>query len=108
MKRQPGDDAAAFKRRVVQVVRRIPAGRVCTYGDVARLAGRPRAARAVGRLMSAGTTPNLPYHRVIAAGGALGGYGSGQAFKAALLAAEGITIRRGRIAGFSVVRWTGR
>lgn len=92
----------------MHVVRRIPYGRVCTYGDVARLAGRPRAARAVGRLMAAGTMPDLPYHRVIAAGGALGGYGPGQAFKASLLAAEGLIVGRGRIVKFKDVRWTGK
>lgn len=103
------DPASAFKRRVMLVVSRIPRGRVCTYGDVARLAGRPRAARAVGRLMAAAPVPGLPYHRVIAAGGALGGYGpAGQPFKAARLSAEGLLIRRGRIAGFRQVRWNGR
>lgn len=102
------DDADRFRRRVMQALARIPAGRVCTYGDLARLAGRPRAARAVGRLMAAATTPGLPYHRVIGAGGALGGYGSGQAFKAAHLAAEGVIVRRGRVVRFSEIRWPGR
>ena len=40
-----------FKTRVLAVVRRIPPGRVATYGDVAKMAGRPRAARAVGNIM---------------------------------------------------------
>lgn len=91
----------------MRVVSRIPPGRVCTYGDVARLAGRPRAARAVGRLMATASTPGLPCHRVIGAGGALGGWGAGPAFKAALLAAEGLTIRRGRIQTFARCRWNG-
>lgn len=78
-----------------------------TYGDVARLAGRPRAARLVGRLMATATAPGLPYHRVVGAGGALGGYGPGAAFKAAKLAEEGLVVRRGRIAGFATCRWTG-
>ena len=90
----------AFAARVMAAVRRIPRGRVATYGDVAALAGNPGAARAVGRLMAQGTIPGLPYHRVIAAGGRLGGYGSGQAFKAELLRAEGLTVRQGRIANF--------
>ena len=42
---------SVFTRRVLSVVRRIPAGRVATYGDVAAAAGRPRAARAVGNIM---------------------------------------------------------
>ena len=58
-----------FERRVLTIVSRIPVGRVTTYGDVARLAGRPGAARAVGNIMRRGDRPGLPYHRVIAAGG---------------------------------------
>ncbi len=100
-------DALDFRARVFDVVRRIPRGRVVTYGDVARLAGRPRLARLVGRLMATATLPGLPYHRVVGAGGALGGYGSGAAFKAARLAEEGVIVRRGRIAGFRTCRWTG-
>jgi len=94
-----------FVRRVLTVVSRIPAGRVVTYGDVARLAGRPRAARAVGQIMSTSTRRGLPYHRVIAAGGALGGYGGNVELKAALLAAEGLTVRRGRVRDFATHRW---
>lgn len=103
----PDRAAADFRVRVLDVVRRIPTGRVVTYGDVARIAGRPRAARLVGRLMATATLPGLPYHRVVGAGGALGGYGSGAAFKAARLAEEGLIVRRGRIAGFRACRWTG-
>ena len=58
-----------FERKVLTVVSRIPVGRVTTYGDVARLAGRPGAARAVGNIMQQATRPGLPYHRVIGAGG---------------------------------------
>lgn len=91
----------------MRAVGRIPRGQVATYGDIARIAGRPRAARAVGRLMSSATIPGLPYHRVIGAGGALGGYGSGHEFKAAMLVADGVTVRRGRVADFSNIRWKG-
>jgi methylated-DNA-protein-cysteine methyltransferase-like protein len=100
------DDTATFRTRVFEVVARIPPGRIATYGDVARMAGRPRAARLVGRLMATATAPGLPYHRVVGAGGALGGYGPGAAFKAAKLAEEGVVVRRGRIAGFAAARWT--
>jgi alkylated DNA nucleotide flippase Atl1 len=78
---------------------------VITYGDVARLAGRPGAARAVGNIMRAAKAPHLPYYRVVAAGGRLGGYGGAPGLKAALLAAEGLVIRRRRIVGFSRHRW---
>ena len=81
-----------FTLRVLSVVRRIPPGRVATYGDVAALAGRPRAARAVGNIMRGCSRPDVPCHRVIAAGGRLGGYGGREVLKRALLVAEGIAI----------------
>jgi O-6-methylguanine DNA methyltransferase len=96
-----------FASRVLHILRRIPAGRVMTYGDVARLAGRPRAARAVGNVLRTAAEPGLPYHRVIAAGGRLGGFGRSPQLKAALLAAEGHVIRRGRILEFEEKRWQG-
>jgi O-6-methylguanine DNA methyltransferase len=98
----------AFARRVMLVVSRIPPGRVATYGDVARLAGRPRASRAVGNLMRAAEWPGLPYHRVIAANGRLGGYGANPQLKASLLVAEGVVVRRGRILNFRLCRWAVR
>jgi O-6-methylguanine DNA methyltransferase len=94
-----------FAKRALRVLRRIPPGRVATYGDVARLAGRPGAARAVGNIMRAADEPGLPYHRVVAAGGRVGGYGRSPQLKAALLAAEGLTIRGKRIVDFERRRW---
>jgi O-6-methylguanine DNA methyltransferase len=86
-----------FTARVLAVVRRIPPGRVATYGDVAAMAGRPRAARAVGNIMKGVGRPDIPAHRVIAAGGRLGGYGGNESMKRALLVAEGIVVRNARI-----------
>jgi O-6-methylguanine DNA methyltransferase len=93
-----------FTARVLSVVRRIPRGRVATYGDVAALAGRPRAARAVGTIMRTCGRPDVPCHRVVAAGGRLGGYGGNEVFKRARLAAEGVVFAGLRIAGFSRYR----
>lgn len=90
---------------MLSVVRRIPVGRVATYGTVARLAGQPRAARAVGNIMRAARQPGLPYHRVIGAGGALGGYGGQVALKRALLQAEGLSVTSRRVQHFDRVRW---
>lgn len=89
-------------------MQRIPAGRVATYGDVAALAGSPRAARAVGNIMRGCTERGVPCHRVVGAGGAIGGYGGHEALKRALLAAEGIVVSGSRLRGFEAVRWTGR
>jgi O-6-methylguanine DNA methyltransferase len=90
-----------FTARVLAVVRRIPYGRVATYGQVAALAGRPRAARAVGNIMRTCGRPDVPCHRVIAARGRLGGYGGSEALKRSLLLREGVVIhgRRVKIAG---------
>ena len=100
--------ASRFSRRVLHLLRRIPPGYVLTYGDLARLAGRPGAARAVGNIMRAADMPGLPYHRVVAAGGRVGGYGSHPEMKSALLRAEGLAIRRGTILGFERHRYQGK
>lgn len=94
-----------FERKVLTVVSRIPAGRVATYGDVARMAGRPGAARAVGNILREANRPGLPYHRVIGAGGRLGGY-SNMSLKRSLLAAEGLTVTPARVVGFNRIRWS--
>ena len=94
-----------FSRRVLSLVRRIPPGRVATYGDIARLAGRPRAARAVGNVMRGCNRPDVPCHRVIAAGGRLGGYGGSEMLKRSLLLAEGISVIGGRVRDLKRIRW---
>ncbi len=94
-----------FARKVLAAVRRVPPGRVATYGDIARIAGRPAASRAVGNIMRACGDPDVPCHRVIAAGGRLGGYGGNLPLKRALLRAEGVIVVGTRIRGFATVRW---
>jgi methylated-DNA-[protein]-cysteine S-methyltransferase len=70
------------------------------------MAGAPGAARAVGNVMANARIPGVPYHRVIAAGGRLGGYSDLQT-KRALLAAEGLEVTRARVRLFEQVRWPG-
>jgi O-6-methylguanine DNA methyltransferase len=86
-----------FAARVLAAVRRIPPGRVATYGDVAAMAGHPGAARAVGNLMRNCGRADVPCHRVIAAGGRLGGYGGHEVLKRTLLAAEGVVFHGSRV-----------
>jgi O-6-methylguanine DNA methyltransferase len=100
--------ADPFSHRVLSVVRRIPPGRVASYGDVAKLAGRPRAARAVGNIMKTCGRPDVPCHRVIAAGGRLGGYGGSEVLKRSLLMAEGIVVSGARVRDLDRVRWQPR
>lgn len=97
-----------FSHRVLSVVRRIPPGRVASYGEVAKLAGRPRAARAVGNIMRGCGRPDVPCHRVIAAGGRLGGYGGSEVLKRSLLVAEGIVVSGSRVRDLARVRWQPR
>ncbi|HEY7189295.1 MAG TPA: MGMT family protein [Vicinamibacterales bacterium] len=97
-----------FRQRVISAVRRIPAGRVATYGDIAVLAGSPRAWRAVGTIMRECRDPGTPCHRVIGAGGGLGGYGGNLQLKRELLRAEGLEVGMTRVRGFVTARWQGR
>lgn len=99
-------EPSRFSRRVLSAVRRIPSGRVATYGDLAALAGSPRAWRAVGSIMRECRDPGVPCHRVIAAGGALGGYGGNLQVKRELLRAEGLDVGLSRVRRFADVRWS--
>jgi methylated-DNA-[protein]-cysteine S-methyltransferase len=84
-------DASPFYRRVYDVVRSIPSGETLTYGEVARAAGRPGAARAVGNAMKRNPVCLfIPCHRVLGSGG-LGGYSGagGLTTKRRLLELEG-------------------
>lgn len=85
-----------FRREVLETLaREVPWGEVVSYGELAALAGRPRAARAVGSAMRNNPIPFvIPCHRVVAAGNKIGGYGGGRnaiALKRALLAREGVS-----------------
>jgi methylated-DNA-protein-cysteine methyltransferase-like protein len=97
--------------RIFEVVRRIPAGRVLTYGDVAALAGLPGHARLVGYALHAlpdGTT--VPWHRVINARGTIStgrAYPGGELVQRFLLEGEGVEFdARGRTS-LARYRWNG-
>jgi methylated-DNA-[protein]-cysteine S-methyltransferase len=82
--------AAEFSRRVLEELALVPYGEVTTYGELARRAERPRAARAVGTVMNRNPIPIvLPCHRVVGSTGSLVGYGGGLERKEALLKLEG-------------------
>ncbi|MGE5285007.1 MAG: methylated-DNA--[protein]-cysteine S-methyltransferase [Actinomycetota bacterium] len=79
----------AFQRRVWRELRRIPAGRTASYGEVARRIGMPGSARAVARACASNPLAlAVPCHRVIRSDGKLGGYGGGVERKRALLERE--------------------
>jgi O-6-methylguanine DNA methyltransferase len=102
--RAPGREGA-FARRVIAAVRRIPPGRVSSYGDIAALAGSPRASRAVGNILRTCRAPGVPAHRVIAAAGRLGGFGGNLALKRALLASEGLKVGPSRVRNWRERWW---
>lgn len=77
-----------FAQKVLKVVASIPKGKTMTYSQVAGLAGNPKAARAVGNVISKNYDPAIPCHRVIRTDGGLGGYNRGLEKKAAILAEE--------------------
>jgi methylated-DNA-[protein]-cysteine S-methyltransferase len=83
-----------FQQRIWAALARVPFGQTVSYGSLASLAGRPSAARAVGNAV--GGNPwviVVPCHRVLAAGGKLGGFSSGLDRKRELLRLEGISWR---------------
>jgi methylated-DNA-[protein]-cysteine S-methyltransferase len=89
------DKRTEFQRRVQEVCRKIPRGEVWSYGELAAAAGAPGAARAVGSVMRSNRFPLIiPCHRVVAAGGKLGGFScpSGVDMKRKLLEAEGVML----------------
>jgi methylated-DNA-[protein]-cysteine S-methyltransferase len=78
-----------FEERVWREVSRIPYGSTVTYGAIAKRLGQPGAARAVGTANGRNPLPLvIPCHRVVAAGGGLGGYGGGLDLKRRLLTLE--------------------
>ncbi|MBS0264351.1 MAG: methylated-DNA--[protein]-cysteine S-methyltransferase [Planctomycetes bacterium] len=80
-----------FQRKVLNTTRRIGYGKTLTYGQLAEKAGFPRAARGVGTVMSSNQFPIIiPCHRVVAAGGKIGGYSAplGVDLKSRLLSME--------------------
>jgi len=81
-----------FRERVYQVVRKIPKGDFLTYKKLAKLAGRPRAWRAVGNILNKNQNQEISCHRVIRSDGKIGGYREGTKKKIYLLKKEGIII----------------
>ena len=77
-----------FSEKVYSVVSKIPKGKTLTYKQVARLAGRPKAYRAVGNILNKNTSSKIPCHRVIRSDGKIGGYRWGSQKKKEILKKE--------------------
>ena len=89
----------SFTEKVYDVVKKIPAGKVLTYGDVARLAGNPGAARAVGSAMKHNPDMSIiPCHRVVGSDGKMLGYAfGGESVKVSMLKKEGVEMKGNKV-----------
>jgi methylated-DNA-[protein]-cysteine S-methyltransferase len=91
-------EGMTFAQRVWAITARIPAGRVATYGQIARVLGG-RAFRAVGMALNRNPlAPEVPCHRVVGSDGALVGFASGLKKKHRLLSQEGVQLVKGKVA----------
>lgn len=82
-----------FAAKVRKVVQSIPKGKTLSYGEVAKQADNPKAARAVANIMAKNYDASIPCHRVIRSDGSLGGYNrGGENAKKRLLEAEGVVL----------------
>ncbi len=98
----------SFNEAVWQATKRIPKGKVATYGTIARMIKRPRSARAVGNALNRNPyAPVVPCHRVVRSDGSIGGFASGPKKKIALLTKEGVAIRNNKVAGLSAFLYRG-
>ncbi|HCW32630.1 MAG: 6-O-methylguanine-DNA methyltransferase-like protein, methylated-DNA-[protein]-cysteine S-methyltransferase [Candidatus Peregrinibacteria bacterium GW2011_GWF2_39_17] len=77
-----------FTPKVLRIVAQISSGQTLTYQEVAKLAGKPKAYRAVGNILSKNYDPLIPCHRVIRSDGKIGGYNRGTSKKEQLLREE--------------------
>lgn len=93
--------AGSFFSTVYEAVRAIPRGHVVTYGQVARILGSPRGARAVGwalRALEGRAARLVPWHRVVGEGGRISlRSGPGPEIQRKRLSAEGVHFREGRV-----------
>ncbi len=97
-----------FQERVWAACARIPAGKVATYGDLAREVGSPRAFRAVGHAMNRNPfAPAVPCHRVVGSDGSLTGFAHGVEEKRRMLTEEGVCFRGERV-DLAACRWVPR
>jgi len=87
-----------FTRKALQICAKIPHGKTLSYAEVARRAGSPGGARAVGQAMARNPFPIVvPCHRVLKSDGTLGGFSGGLHFKRALLDLEGAKAKPSRL-----------
>jgi methylated-DNA-protein-cysteine methyltransferase related protein len=96
-----------FREQIYLLTQQIPLGKVATYGMLARLAGKPHAARVVGYFMKINPdAPHTPCHRVVSSDGGLRGYSAlgGILKKKSMLMREGVIIKNNKV-DLSISLW---
>ena len=87
----------SFNEKVWAMTARIPRGKVCTYGDIAKALGT-KAYRAVGNALNRNPyAPAVPCHRVVGSNGSLTGFAGGLTKKQRLLREEGVAVESDRV-----------
>lgn len=100
--------AERFRSRVLSAVRRIPYGKVASYGDIAAMVGFPRSARGVGRVLSQlPQGSDVPWWRVVNHAGNLSIPAMGRPLQRVLLLEEGVSFRSNGSVEMKRFRWDG-
>lgn len=102
------DELSTFSRAIIEAIRAIPRGKVATYGQVAAIAGNPRAARRVAWLLSSSSLKRgLPWQRVINSKGEIAFDRDSRAFarQRTLLRAEGVRFKTAKAVDLAIYQW---
>jgi O-6-methylguanine DNA methyltransferase len=101
--------SVTFNQAVWAATKKIPKGKVATYGVIAKMIRRPKASRAVGNALNKNPyAPQVPCHRVVRSDGSIGGFASGPKKKIALLTKEGVKISNNKVAPLDKFLYTGK
>jgi methylated-DNA-[protein]-cysteine S-methyltransferase len=89
----------SFAEKCYDVLRKVPKGKVTTYGAIAASLGTS-ACRAVGTAMHKNPYDSVPCHRVVSSGGKIGGFAEGVGVKIEILKKEGVVVKDGKVQNF--------
>lgn len=110
MKTNQNSDSQSLSERIKAVIKKIPAGKIATYGQIAAMAGNPQAARQVVRILhSSSKKEKLPWHRIINSKGTISlEPGFGYEEQKSKLIKEGIEFDKNDRIDFTLFLWTGK
>lgn len=90
-------------KKVYELTKKIPQGRVTSYGEIAEALGGKKYSRAVGRILNKNFSPEVPCHRVVRADGKVGGFNKGKEKKIKMLKKEGLEFKEDKIVSLEKV-----